>query len=106
MTTQELIVKYIIDNPGCIKRMYYQEDQAEVDESCLLNPDDWEFILDGPAVSEEESAADQDDDRHWIMNRNTTWNCDGIVFLVDKPGTVTGHEFKLDDGRWFEIQED
>lgn len=107
MTTQELIVKYIKDNSGCIKAMYYEEDQADVDESCLLNPEDWEFMnhMCDP-VTEAESEADDDSDQHWVLNTKVSWNCDGIVFLVDKLGTVTGYSYRLDDGRWFDIQED
>lgn len=37
----EKIVKYIKDNPGCIKEMYLEEDWPNVHEEHLLNVDDW-----------------------------------------------------------------
>lgn len=107
MTTQELIVKYIKDNPGCIKAMYYEEDQAGIDESCLLNPEDWEFI-DGTKfdpVTEQESL-DLEDDSHWIVNTKVSWSCDGIVIVLDKWDTHHQYRHQLDDGRGFDIQED
>lgn len=117
MTTQELICKYIVDHPGCIKEMYYEEDQADVDETSLLNPDDWK-VLDyntGDETTEEawfETDYGIESDSCDLINQTTKW-CDGIIFHVSRHGKLLFENQPksfvgkfLDDDREIDIEED
>ncbi len=116
MTTQDLIVDYIRNNPGCIREMYHEKDQGDVDEISLLNPEDWKVIDPDTGLeiteeiwfeTEEGQASDSCD---WI-NETTKW-CDGIIFHVSRHGKLLFENQPdgfigqfLDDGREIDIQE-
>lgn len=88
MTRPETIVKYIKDNPGCIKIMYGEQDQDKVDESLLLNPGDWELHPEYIEVDKDEPWINDNiniimgywDENKWIKCNG--W-CDGIIANFD-----------------------
>ena len=119
-TIPELIVKYIKDNPGCIKAMYYPQDRDGIKEEFLLNPDDWIMTnCDGDPITSPEPGEDQwweNNNERIIIGywRNEVWVecqgwCGGIVALIDgdqeeKDERCRG-QHKLDNGLRFNFQE-
>jgi hypothetical protein len=63
------IVKYLKANPGCIKALYDAEDRPIIDESELLDPNDWVDVTEEP------------DFVVW-ENENVSWG-DGIRFCFE-----------------------
>jgi len=76
--TAHFIVDYIAFRPGCVKTLYPEGDHHLIDESQLLDPNDWH-----------DTTEDGDGCIFW-ENENGTWG-DGIRFCYED-GEVTLEE--------------
>ena len=99
MNVPEMIVGYIQDNPGCIKNLYYSEEQSGVDESALLDPCDWQLLNNEKGCwmnTSNKVISGYWDVESWVDCDG--W-CDGIVVNIDTYGLLAFH-----DGTRFDIR--